>query len=101
MTNPDRTRPPGLLDIPPELRNAIYYEAALSVQGVAVGFEDPDSPPKGIVKHPLLALCRQTRNEAGPILRSIGSALASTYHVKMTIRPRQALDVRRRDRKAI
>lgn len=76
---------PALLTIPAELRNIIYEEVAQAQKQVLVNIDyDSDNQLDGIVAAaPLTRVCRQLRNEAGPVFKAIAPTMTSEYHLRL------------------
>jgi len=74
------TTTPNLLTVAPELRNMVYREVAMSVDTVAVNTNSDNSHDNVsdaiLVHHSLPKVCRQLRDEAGPVIEAIAPLTA-------------------------
>lgn len=77
---------PKLLAIPPELRNTIYHEVSMTVPIVmtTISCDTPEDISAAIrVDHSLPKVCRQLRQEAGPVIKAIAPLTAPKLIVRM------------------
>lgn len=86
-TQPTRTRhspeQSQLLALPPELRNMIYHQIALTTKEISIHIR---GSKRATIKasHPLLSANRQIRLEFGPLLIDIGLVVAEHYTCTMS-----------------
>lgn len=76
----------GFLDLPPELRNAVYHEVAEAETDVVFKIDEhTDDPVDDMIgSAPITQVCRQLRAEATPVIRAIAAFKATEYTFLMT-----------------
>lgn len=79
---PPATQTSRLLLLPPELRNMIYHDVALSTKEIGIHVRSRKSATI-IASHPLLFVSHQLRKEFGPVLIDTGLVFAEHYHCTM------------------